>query len=89
MKNTSNDIWFVYMILCVNDSLYTGIAKNVEKRFNVHLSGKGARYTKIYKPLKIVYQEKCESHSLALKRELEIKSYSKNKKIKLINIFYV
>lgn len=79
-------MWFVYLLLCDNDTFYTGIAKDVNKRFMVHQKGRGARYTKIYKPLKIVYQEQVDSHQIAIKRELEIKSWSRQKKITTLNL---
>lgn len=79
------DPWFVYILLCENQSLYTGISKDIHKRFQQHLSGKGAKYTKIYKPVKIVYFEELENHSLAAKREIQIKSLPTHKKRELIN----
>lgn len=82
-SQNENQAWFVYMIECVNSSLYTGIAKNVEKRFQMHTKGKGAKYTKIHKPIRIVYTEKMANHSEALKREREIKKLSKKQKLLL------
>jgi putative endonuclease len=79
-------MWFVYILLCVDKSLYTGTTNNVEARFALHLAGKGAKYTRSHKPVKIVYQEKLVSKSAALKREMEIKSWSKTKKLSLISI---
>ncbi len=54
MSKYSEGPWFVYIILCENGRLYTGITKNVQKRFDTHKSGKGAKYTKANKPLKVV-----------------------------------
>ena len=78
-------MWFVYILLCEDGSLYTGATNNLEKRFLEHKSGKGGKYTRSHKVIKIVYQEKLSSKSEALKREIEIKSWSKLKKQKLIN----
>lgn len=75
-------MWFVYVVLCQDESLYTGSTNNLEKRFLDHKNGKGGRYTRSHKPLKIVYREKIPTKSEALKREAEIKSWSRFKKIK-------
>ncbi len=78
--------WFVYVLLCADKSLYTGSTNDVEKRFATHLSGKGGKYTRSHKPFKIVYSEELESKSAALKREIEIKSWKRRKKIKALDI---
>ncbi len=77
-------MWFVYILKCVDGSLYTGSTNNIEKRFKDHLSGKGARYTKSHKPDSVVYQESFSSKSLALKREAEIKKLPKSQKVNLV-----
>jgi putative endonuclease len=79
-------MWFVYILLCEDNSLYTGSTNNLEKRFQDHLKGKGSKYTRSHKPLKIVYSENLESKSAALKREIEIKNWNRPKKIELLNI---
>ncbi|MGL4677053.1 MAG: GIY-YIG nuclease family protein [Brevinema sp.] len=86
MSKFSCGPWFVYIILCENNSLYTGIAKDPEKRFRTHLAGKGAKYTKIYKPICLVHCEEYTNHTLAAKRERQIKSYPVAKKQQLKNI---
>ncbi|MEK7571490.1 MAG: GIY-YIG nuclease family protein [Patescibacteria group bacterium] len=73
--------WFVYILLCRDTSLYTGASPDPEERFLTHQKGKGSKYTRSHPPLKLVYQEACGTHSNALKRELEIKSWSREKKI--------
>ena len=80
MANT----WKLYILRCGDGSLYTGITTDVSKRLEVHSSGKGAKYTRGRGPLKLVYEEVCGDHSAALKRELEIKSLSREEKLKLI-----
>ncbi len=77
-------MWYVYILLCADNSLYTGSTNNLEKRFLDHRSGKGGRYTRSHKPLRIIYQEKLNSKSEALKREIEIKSWNRKKKIKIL-----
>jgi len=75
--------YYLYILLCKNNKLYTGIARDVEARFELHKSGKGAKYTQRNKPIKIVYTEKFKTKSAALKRESEIKKMQKESKEKL------
>lgn len=79
-------MWHVYIILCEDGSLYTGISNNLNKRFSDHKNGKGGRYTRSHKPIKLVYQENCGTKSEALKKEAEIKSWRRNKKISILNL---
>ena len=78
--------WLVYILECEDQSLYTGITNDLDKRFLDHQNGKGAKYTKSHKPVKIVYQEQFETHSAALKREIEIKSWTREQKIKWLHL---
>ena len=66
-------IWYVYIIECKDNSLYTGITNNLSKRLEVHNSGKGAKYTKTRLPVKLVYKEIYRTKEESLKRESEIK----------------
>lgn len=79
-------MYFVYILLCEDKSLYTGSSNNVEQRFLAHTSGKGSRYTRSHKPVKVVYKEQFESKSAALKREIEIKKWSHDQKIQRLNL---
>ena len=76
--------WIVYILKCSDGSLYTGITNNLERRFLEHSLGKGAKYTKGRGPLKLVYREICRDRSESLKRELQIKSMSRQKKHELL-----
>ena len=76
--------YYVYILLCEDGSYYTGYAKDPKYRFEQHKKGVGARYTKLRKPEKIVYTEKFDSRSGAIKREREIKSFSHSQKQRLI-----
>lgn len=76
--------WYLYILRCGDDTLYTGITTDVEKRLEAHRRGKGAKYTRGRSPLELVYQETCGSHSEALKREAEIKSKPRMEKLALI-----
>jgi putative endonuclease len=77
--------WYIYILRCADNTLYTGSTDDVERRVAVHNSGKGAKYTRGRTPVEVVYTEECESCSAALKREYAIKQLSRGEKIKLIN----
>ena len=77
-------MWYLYILRCKDDSLYTGITTDVDKRLEAHRAGKGAKYTRGRGPLELVYKEECADHSDALKRELEIKRLPREEKLKLI-----
>lgn len=79
-------MWFVYILLCSDGSLYTGSSNNPDRRFSDHKNGKGGRYTRSHKPIKKVYLEELSSQSEALKRESQIKGWDKTKKIKVLNL---
>lgn len=75
------------MVRCGDNSLYTGIAKDVERRIREHNSDDtlGAKYTKGRRPVALVYQEACESRSVATRREYEIRQLGRKGKEKLLN----
>lgn len=79
-------MYFVYVLLCADGSLYTGSTNDIEKRFAAHKKGKGAAYTKSHKPIKIVWSESFSTKSEALKREAEIKKWSRVQKIKNLSL---
>lgn len=79
-------MWHVYILLCEDSSLYTGISDDPDARFEVHKSGKGSKYTRSHKPTKQIYLEEVASRSEALKRELEIKSWTREKKIRELGL---
>jgi putative endonuclease len=76
--------WFVYMLRCADNSLYTGITNNLEKRLKTHNEGKGAKYTRGRGPVVMVYQKECESKSDALKQELAMKKLTTEQKRRLL-----
>jgi putative endonuclease len=74
-------MWYIYIVLCSKDNtLYTGITKDLERRIKQHNDGKGARYTKGRGPITIVKFFKRESKSEALKLEYKIKQLSREEK---------
>jgi len=78
--------WCVYMLLCDDNTIYTGITNDLQKRFKNHISGKGAKYLRGRKPLEIVYTENFQNRSMATKREMEIKKLNRRKKEALIKL---
>ncbi len=78
-------MWKLYILRLSDDSLYTGITKDLEKRLKKHREGKGSKYVRSNLPLELVYTEKHRDRSSASKREAEIKKWSKKEKEKLVN----
>jgi putative endonuclease len=77
-------MWYVYIISCSDNSLYTGITTDIPRRLDEHNSGKGGNYTRARLPVKLMYKETCSTRSLALKREFRIKCLARDKKLALI-----
>lgn len=78
-------MWFVYMIRCSDNSLYTGVTTNIERRFKEHQeSKKGSKYARAKIPLRVVYQETHPNRSEAQIREAQLKKYTKTEKEKLV-----
>ncbi len=78
-------MYYVYLIQCKDGSLYTGITNDIERRFKEHKDKVGGHYTASHKVEKIVYTERLKTKSEALKRETQIKSWSREKKLELIS----
>jgi len=77
--------YFVYMVECSDKTIYTGIAKDVNKRIDEHnFSDKGAKYTKARRPVNLLYSEKFEDRSSASRREYALKKLSREEKLQLI-----
>ena len=84
-KSCYNQQWFLYIAECKDGTLYTGIAKDVDKRIHAHNNTSRCRYTRFRKPIKLKYKEPCANYNIARKRESEIKKFSREKKHKLIS----
>ena len=78
--------WYLYLIRCSDSTLYTGISTDVGRRFSQHQAGgnTGSKYLKGRGPLSLVFQQKLDSKSLALKAELRVKRMSKTMTEKLV-----
>lgn len=77
-------MFFVYILRCNDNTLYTGWTTDLNKRLKCHNSGKGAKYTRCRLPVEIVHYENLPDKSSALKRECEIKKLSRAEKLILI-----
>ena len=78
---TNKNSWFVYMVLCSDNSLYTGVTTDLKRRIHEHnYTLKGARYTRIRRPVKLVFSSSASSRSDACKQEYRIKQLSPEKK---------
>lgn len=77
--------WTIYILQCADNTFYTGITNDMDRRFTQHTQGTGAKYTKGRGPLKLLYTEPSASRSEASKREHMIKALSREEKMALIN----
>ena len=78
------DMPFCYIVECVDGTLYTGWTTDVTRRVKMHNAGRGAKYTRMHRPVRLVYVEKLRTRSAAQKRELEIKRMPRAKKLAII-----
>lgn len=76
--------YYLYILRCGDNSLYTGITTDVARRLAAHQSGKGAKYTRGRGPLTLVYQEELPDKPSALRRELAVKALTREEKLALI-----
>ena len=79
-------LWYTYILQCVDDTLYTGITTDLERRLSEHnTSNRGAKYTKTRRPVTLKYWETFNSRSTTSQREYEIKQLPRKSKLNLIN----
>lgn len=76
--------WFVYILLCADGSLYTGITTDLARRIDEHKAGTGAKYTRSHPVKECAHSESAPSRSAALRREAEIKRLTRAEKLALI-----
>lgn len=76
--------YYTYVLLTEANTLYCGYTDDVEKRFEAHMSGKGAKYTRANKPIKIIYTASFDTKSEAMKEEYRIKHLTKSEKIEFL-----
>ncbi len=86
-RRKKREPWFLYILECADQTLYTGITNNLERRFKAHMNGKASRFTRTRRPVQLRYQESCKSRTQALVREFAVKSLPREKKLLLIEMF--
>jgi putative endonuclease len=77
--------YYFYLLRCSDDSLYAGICIDLEKRVEIHRNGKGAKYTRSRLPVTLVFHEQHGSKGDALRREAEVKKWTKQRKERLVS----
>ena len=75
---------YTYMVMCKDETIYTGWTNDLEKRMKAHNEGKGARYTRSRRPVVLMYYEEFATKEEAMKREFAIKQLTRSQKLKLI-----
>ena len=80
----SNNLNYTYVLLCKDNTLYTGWTNNLKERVRKHNLGDGAKYTRSRLPVRLVYYEVFESKEAAMRREYQIKHLSRKEKLALI-----
>lgn len=78
---------WVYILECKGGSLYTGWTTDLAARLRAHQSGRGAKYTRSRRPVRLVYAEECADKSAALRREAAVKALTRTQKLALIAAF--
>jgi len=79
-------MWYVYMVRCKNNAIYTGVTVDMPRRLREHNTGKGGRYTRAHRPVALIHKEAYQNKSEALKREAKIKTFTKKKKLSIKNL---
>ncbi len=77
-------MFYIYILECSDNTLYTGYTNDIDRRVEVHNNKLGAKYTRGRTPVKLVYSEKFETRSEALKREYQIKQLRRKEKLMLV-----
>lgn len=77
-------MYYLYLILCENNSIYTGVTDNLERRFTEHKTKSGGWHTRLYPAIQVLRTEEFKTKSEALKRERQIKGWRREKKLNLI-----
>ncbi|MGZ5469884.1 MAG: GIY-YIG nuclease family protein [Candidatus Aminicenantales bacterium] len=78
--------WSLYILRCRDESFYTGVTTDIDRRFRQHEAGRASRFTRTRRPVVLVYQETCGTRSQALSRECAVKSLGRQGKEKLVAV---
>jgi len=76
--------WYLYILRCSTDTYYTGVTKDLKRRLKMHNDGKASKYTRVRRPVKLIYSEDCTSRATALVREYKVKALPRKEKERLI-----
>lgn len=76
--------WFLYIVRCQDGSLYTGITTDINRRIKMHNNSKGAKYVRTRLPVELIYTESFGDRISAMKREIEIKGWTRERKLRLL-----
>lgn len=76
--------WVLYILRCSGNTFYTGVTKDLERRLKMHNNGKASRYTRVRRPVELIYKEDCGSRARALTREYQVKALSRKEKEDLV-----
>ena len=79
--------WYLYLVRCADDTIYTGISSDVQARIDKHNSGRGAKYTQARLPVRLIYSESQPNRISAMKREIEVKKWGRKRKENLASDF--
>ncbi len=85
-KGPARDVWYVYLLRRPDGSLYTGITKDLRRRYRQHEAGTASRYTRSRRPVALVYHEAHAGRGAALRREAAIKAMSRRQKESLVRL---
>lgn len=77
VRRTRRQGWFLYILKCRDNTLYTGITNDLSRRLTQHNNGTASRYTRSRLPVRLIYQEPCRGRSSALKKEYKLKQLSR------------
>jgi putative endonuclease len=80
----AKEAWYLYILRCANDTFYTGVTKDLDRRLKMHNAGTASKYTRTRRPVEMVHSEKCGSRAKALVRECKVKALSRPEKEKLV-----
>ena len=83
--NLNIGTWFLYLLECNNGAYYVGITNDLQARFETHLAGKGARYTRANPPVKVIASKPYPDRSSASIAEAQLKNLPRNKKLGFFN----
>lgn len=85
--SSGEEVWFVYILECAGERLYTGITNDVNKRFQKHATGKGAMFTRINRPIKILAWNAYANKSEAAKIEYRLKNFPRAAKVEWVQFY--